>query len=92
VPWAASYETNEPVNAQHLLKVLSAKIVLALTETEPEKRTKTFPIQVYCAGILAAGNTLQNQKTVSVFYKALSARFAALQKCPKHFPAIGIWK
>jgi hypothetical protein len=51
-----------------VLKVLSAQVVLPLAETEPEKRTELFLVEVNCGGIRPAGNALENQETVSGFH------------------------
>jgi hypothetical protein len=91
VPGPIGYEANQPVDTQRVLKVLSAKVVLPFTETEPEERTEAFPVDVDCASVLSAGDALENQEAVFVFYQALRARFTALQECPKHLPAICTW-
>jgi hypothetical protein len=86
--WAVPDETNQLVYPQCFLKVLTAQVVLPLAETEPEKRTERFPVDVNCASIRPAWNALENQEAVSGFHQAFGVWFAALEERSKYLPAI----
>jgi hypothetical protein len=80
------------MNSQRVLEVLRVQIVFPVSKAEPEERLERLAVHIDRAGVLPAGNALEDHKTVAIFNQSFCTCLSAVEKSPEHFPAVGSWR